>query len=850
MDVSDKKAQKVYTQLTDSHTALLEAGYVKCSAKECYNLTKIGKSMNNVIITRCWDCYEKAHAKYIQSEVTHAMKLDHELLKLRIEEDEKRRVNLSYVSKIRICTRKPCYKRFIVFYTRHNKESTACPLHYGIQRRKEEIRAEYRDQKKQKDKPDNVNTKIESYQRHAYEKGLKFDESNTETVIKMFYDSCYYCERSYNGINSNGIDRINNGKGYYINNVVSCCTTCNMMKNVLDFNTFIERIVHILSLYNFCKPMFFTDVFMDHISGSHRDYKKCAQKHKREFNLEPKDFLSIIKGNCYLCGKPNSGTHRNGIDRINNDYGYSVDNCASCCTSCNYLKGGNNLDTFFDKMLSIYNKFRNQIEEMIIQTHDERLESLKDRKLIFISSKDYESHKLSIEKINIIRKEKREKKTEIYTKNCSKKLKERSDNILNPTVCYLGILYPHLCALKSLGGTPFCKRHAYMTRYSKRMLVNLFKCSECGMPYTMNKDDVCHYCGYVNDYYNPHRDTKYAVSIVKKLCLFGSCTLSDFNGDYCKLHSIFHDNEFVIEKPNNICNNNIIDCANEITNKCSVLCDSCNNNDLISKLFNSAYIKQDEFVMCKHCELTKHELLFLDMNNKVTDSCLRCRLCGTCYDLDELTYEKLLSKRGNDKEIVNYHQTIKPRIIRQNYQNRMRGKSYSHSNVHLTNSDITNNGKTEKLQHKTYDQLVIESNKDKKQKLENDIDFKIYDISHLGCANSNNYGNSNGNNYGNNNGNNNGNNYGNNNGNNYGNNNGNNYRNSNNNNYGNSNSGNNNNNYNKYNNRYQNSDKNQNNQRNRINRNHNNNQNNDGYRNNGNNNKPHRNDITSYFNNI
>lgn len=59
-------------------------------------------------------------------------------------------------------------------------------------------------------------------------------------------------------------------------------------------------------------------------------------------------FLSIINKNCFYCGqKPyskgyNSGkTHfvmYNGIDRIKNEHGYSIENCVTCCVICNRAK--------------------------------------------------------------------------------------------------------------------------------------------------------------------------------------------------------------------------------------------------------------------------------------------------------------------------------------------------------------------------------------------------------------------------------------------------------------------------------------------------------------------------------
>jgi hypothetical protein len=44
------------------------------------------------------------------------------------------------------------------------------------------------------------------------------------------------------------------------------------------------------------------------------------------------------KESCYLCGKEENETHKNGIDRFDNTKGYTEENIRSCCVSCNYMK--------------------------------------------------------------------------------------------------------------------------------------------------------------------------------------------------------------------------------------------------------------------------------------------------------------------------------------------------------------------------------------------------------------------------------------------------------------------------------------------------------------------------------
>ena len=55
-----------------------------------------------------------------------------------------------------------------------------------------------------------------------------------------------------------------------------------------------------------------------------------------------------------MCGKEQSNTHINGIDRIDNSNGYTDDNTSSCCGDCNYLKKDNDYVSIMDKLKIIY----------------------------------------------------------------------------------------------------------------------------------------------------------------------------------------------------------------------------------------------------------------------------------------------------------------------------------------------------------------------------------------------------------------------------------------------------------------------------------------------------------------
>jgi hypothetical protein len=84
------------------------------------------------------------------------------------------------------------------------------------------------------------------------------------------------------------------------------------------------------------------------------DYKNNAKIHNRVFDLTYDQAIELLTSDCHYCGKPPSTTQsknsgafaHNGIDRLDNDKGYTLDNVVSCCPECNYKKGDQHVDDF------------------------------------------------------------------------------------------------------------------------------------------------------------------------------------------------------------------------------------------------------------------------------------------------------------------------------------------------------------------------------------------------------------------------------------------------------------------------------------------------------------------------
>lgn len=106
-------------------------------------------------------------------------------------------------------------------------------------------------------------------------------------------------------------------------------------------------------------------------------YKRRAeQKLKLNFDLSFEDFIKITQLPCYYCGTERSNKndplrdngqpattgafYYNGIDRVDNAKGYSLDNCVSCCRQCNCSKSNYSKEEFIAWINKSYEYLKNK----------------------------------------------------------------------------------------------------------------------------------------------------------------------------------------------------------------------------------------------------------------------------------------------------------------------------------------------------------------------------------------------------------------------------------------------------------------------------------------------------------
>jgi hypothetical protein len=104
------------------------------------------------------------------------------------------------------------------------------------------------------------------------------------------------------------------------------------------------------------------------INELYKGYKNSAKRRKDDYLITKYEFKNFITENCYYCGSEplktitpsrkrkadKNGFKYNGIDRLENDLGYTKENCVTCCHICNNAKNTLSKEEFLNWVIKIY----------------------------------------------------------------------------------------------------------------------------------------------------------------------------------------------------------------------------------------------------------------------------------------------------------------------------------------------------------------------------------------------------------------------------------------------------------------------------------------------------------------
>lgn len=196
--------------------------------------------------------------------------------------------------------------------------------------------------------------KFSRYKAKARSRKIPFNLT-AEEFYSFWQLPCNYCGSK---LETCGLDRVDSNLGYQTGNLVSCCEQCNFAKLDRELFDFIEHIKKLYSNIVSIKSAKTTNhhyEYCESISFENRRFHKyyhSAKERNIPWSLSREEFFSLWAAPCFYCQSP---IEKIGVDRINNDEGYSVGNITSCCETCNKMKLDYSIDEFSSWIKRIYN---------------------------------------------------------------------------------------------------------------------------------------------------------------------------------------------------------------------------------------------------------------------------------------------------------------------------------------------------------------------------------------------------------------------------------------------------------------------------------------------------------------
>ena len=93
------------------------------------------------------------------------------------------------------------------------------------------------------------------------------------------------------------------------------------------------------------------DLWSKTINGKYSEYKGGANKRDMQFDISLDEFSSFWQKPCSYC---EDAIDTIGLDRINNDMGYTITNLKSCCSRCNTMKMDKSSNEFIAQISKIF----------------------------------------------------------------------------------------------------------------------------------------------------------------------------------------------------------------------------------------------------------------------------------------------------------------------------------------------------------------------------------------------------------------------------------------------------------------------------------------------------------------
>lgn len=326
-----KKEKKVYCKSKDCKYEEGENGYCGKHDRE-YIVKQINQDETRKI------CRNFMHRYKCRSilDVDYAFSTCENCREKYREEDKKKREMIKLENRDRLKNKKDlkcikCKKEFIKEFFTNKKGKIGDKCQDCLKNQ-----YEYDNLRLSKSERQGIKNNISEIRNRAKTSNREINLTDTE-IINLICNPCVYCGVLTHPENlkaNNGIDRVDNNKGYIRGNVVSACWDCNRMKHALELKKFYKCCSNIIKYFG--STNLIGDKRIGHRNLSQVKYDAEVKRHI-DFDLTKEEYLEIVKYKCYYCDSTNY--HTVGPDRIDSNIGYRKDNLVSACWTCNRMKG-------------------------------------------------------------------------------------------------------------------------------------------------------------------------------------------------------------------------------------------------------------------------------------------------------------------------------------------------------------------------------------------------------------------------------------------------------------------------------------------------------------------------------
>ena len=186
-----------------------------------------------------------------------------------------------------------------------------------------------------------IEGRLKNMKKNALSRNLPWLLSDSEAGWFLIL-LCHYCGAVPKPIH--GIDRVDSRLGYDLDNVAPCCKWCNWSKGETDYDKFMVRLDVIAGLKEQEENVIDAQPLRDMITNYLAVYRLLCKKNNRAWPLTDDQASKMFLSVCHYCRWRPSPL--NGIDRVDNNKGYELDNIVPCCQWCNRAKKNRSVDEF------------------------------------------------------------------------------------------------------------------------------------------------------------------------------------------------------------------------------------------------------------------------------------------------------------------------------------------------------------------------------------------------------------------------------------------------------------------------------------------------------------------------